>query len=61
MEITVTTPFMAFGRRLEAGEVIDLPVAEAAYVVGLGRAAYVDDADEAPTQPPRKGRKAKDE
>ncbi len=61
MEITVTTPFMAFGRRLEAGEVIDLPVAEAAYVVGLGRAAYVADADEAPTQPPRKGRKAKAE
>lgn len=61
MEITVTTPFMAFGRRHEAGEVIDLPVAEAAYVVGLGRAAYVADADEAPTKPPRKGRKAKAE
>ncbi|MBP6189002.1 MAG: hypothetical protein KA440_08590 [Azonexus sp.] len=61
MEITVTTPFMAFGRRLEAGEVIDLPVAEAAYVVGLGRAAYVADADadEAPQGARRRKAKAR--
>ena len=61
MEIKVIEPFMANGNRVEVGEVIDLPVAEAAYVVGLGRAAYVVDADEAPTKPPRKGRKAKAE
>ena len=59
MEITVTTPFMAFGRRLESGEVIDLPVADAAYVVGLGRAAYVADAEEAPQGPRRRKAKAK--
>ncbi len=61
MEIRVTQPFLHKGQRVEAGEVIDLTVADAAYVVGLGRAAYVADADEAPTQPPRKGRKAKAE
>lgn len=42
MEIIVVTPFMAHGRRVEADEVIDLPVADAAYVVGLGRARFVE-------------------
>ena len=61
MEITVTTPFMAFGRRLDGGEVIDLPVADAAYVVGLGRAADVADADadEEPQGARRRKAKAK--
>ena len=42
MEIVVVKPFMAFGQRQEAGQVIDLPVAEAAYVIGLGKAEKVE-------------------
>lgn len=42
MEIKVIEPFMANGNRVEVGEVIDLPVAEAAYVVGLKRAEHID-------------------
>ncbi len=44
MEIVVTVPFMAFGKRQEAGQVIDLPVADAAYVIGLGKAEKVEPA-----------------
>ena len=42
MEIKVITAFMAHGKRVEAGEVIDLPVADAAYAVGLKRAEYIE-------------------
>jgi hypothetical protein len=58
MEIVVLVPFMAFGKRQEAGQVINLPAADAAYVIGLGRAEKVEPApvDEAP----KAKRKAKD-
>jgi len=42
MEIKVITAFMAHGKRVEAGEVIDLPVADAAYAVSLKRAEYIE-------------------
>lgn len=57
MELIVVKPFMAFGQRQEAGQVIDLPVADAAYVVGLQLAAKVEPkpADEsAPAKKPAK-------
>ena len=54
MEIRVTQPFLHKGQRVEAGEVIDLTVADAAYVVGLGRAEEIQPQEE--IQPARKAR-----
>lgn len=51
MEIIVTEAFMAHGKRVEPGDVIDLPVADAAYVIGLRRAQKVDAANDSPDQP----------
>lgn len=58
MEIIVTTAFMAFGRRVEAGEVIDLPIADAAYVIGLKRAEKVESvAQPSSAEKPKKAKK----
>jgi hypothetical protein len=57
MEIRVIKPFMFKGQRVEAGEVIDLPVADAAYVVGLGRAEEIQAPEE--IQSPAAPKKAK--
>lgn len=51
MEIRVTKPFLFKGQRVEAGEVIDLPVADAAYVIGLGKAEGIQPSDDAPAKP----------
>ena len=51
MEIRVTKPFLFKGQRVEAGEVIDLPVADAAYVIGLGKAEGIQPSDDAPPKP----------
>lgn len=58
MELVVVKPFMAFGQRQEAGQVIDLPVAEAAYVIGLGKAEKVEPIPMADAEPAAKPRKA---
>lgn len=57
MEIIVTTAFMAHGNRVEPGDVIDLPEADAAYVIGLGRAEKVTAPAEAPSEKPKKAKK----
>ena len=58
MEIIVIEAFMAHGKRVEPGDVIDLPVADAAYVIGLRRAQKVEAADKPaeakPTKPAKK-------
>lgn len=54
MEIRVTKPFLFKGQRVEAGEVIDLPVADAAYVIGLRRAQKVEAADKPAEAKPKK-------
>ena len=61
MEIKVIEPFMAHGKRVEAGEVIDLPVADATYIVGLKRAEFIveESAVEESTAPAAKKAKAK--
>jgi hypothetical protein len=59
MELIVVKPFMAFGQRQEAGQVIDLPVAEAAYVVGLQLATRVEPKPAEEAAPPKKPATAK--
>lgn len=63
MEIRVIKPFMAFGRRVEVGDVIDLPVADAAYAVSLGRAEAIETAEQnvMPVKKPASAKKAKAE
>ena len=56
MEIVVTVPFMAHGKRQEAGQVIDLPVADAAYVIGLGKAEKVEPAPVVEAAPKRRAK-----
>ena len=58
MEIKVIKPFMAGGKPVEIDAVIDLPVADAAYVVGIGRAERIQ-ADAKPAAEPAKPKKAK--
>jgi hypothetical protein len=64
MEVLVLKAFMANGKVQPAGTVIDLPVADAAYVIGLKRAEYIEPAAEtAEAMPPapKRARKAKAE
>lgn len=60
MEIRAIDDFMAFGRRIEPGEVIDLPVADAHYIIGLGRAEAIGSDEPAAKKKPAPKRKAKD-
>lgn len=57
MEIIVIEAFMAHGKRVEPGDVIDLPVADAAYVIGLRRAQKVEAADKAESKPKKPAKK----
>ena len=45
MEVQVIKAFMFAGQRVEPGSIIDMPVADAAYVIGLKRAEPIIDAD----------------
>lgn len=49
MEIRVIKAFMHGGKRVEPDDVIDLPAADAAYVIGLGKADAID-SDVAPAK-----------
>ena len=44
MEILVLKAFMAHGKPQPAGTVLDLPTADAAYVIGLKRAERIEPA-----------------
>ena len=42
MEVIVLKAFMAYGKPVQPGTVIDLPVADAAYAIGIKRAERVE-------------------
>lgn len=47
MEVQVIKAFMFAGKRVEPGSIIDMPVADAAYVIGLKRAERIAESPEA--------------
>lgn len=73
MEVQVIKAFMFAGKRVEPGSIVDMPVADAAYVIGLKRAERIvesepvvgvefglPDVKSVPPMPPvRRPRKAK--
>jgi len=62
MEVQVIKAFMFAGKRVEPGSIVDMPVADAAYVIGLKRAErIVEAAPESAAEPevkPARPRKA---
>ena len=57
MEVLVLKAFMANGKPQPPGTVLDLPVADAHYAIGLKRAEPIT--EQPAPQAPAKGRKAK--
>lgn len=61
MEVQVLKAFMFAGKRVEPGSIVDMPVADAAYVIGLKRAERIVEAPEPAADPevkPARRRKA---
>lgn len=62
MEVLVLKAFMANGKPAPAGSIVDLPVPDAQYVIGLKRAERIEPAAEtaeAMSPAPKRPRKAK--
>lgn len=61
MEVQVLKAFMFAGKRVEPGSIVDMPVADAAYVIGLKRAERIEEPAPASAEPearPARRRKA---
>ena len=62
MEVQVIKAFMFAGKRVEPGSIVDMPVADAAYVIGLKRAERIVESEAvvtaAPEPRPARRRKA---
>lgn len=62
MEILILKSFMVNGRPAPAGAIVDLPVADAQYAIGLKRAERIEpsaSADTPPAPPVRRVRKVR--
>lgn len=44
IEVAALRPFMVEGRRVEAGEVVELPIGEALLIIGYGKATAAGEA-----------------